>query len=83
MTTLRRFKNRVTPDGDHLTESPDGDWIDYADHEQFVRDLLAQRDELAQALRDVSVWIIAPDTSDKSLQIMCQKVSTALAKVLL
>lgn len=31
LASIKRFHNRVTPDGDHLTEHPEGDWVDFAD----------------------------------------------------
>jgi len=50
---VQRFKNRVTPDGDHLAEDPNGDWVDYADHRKVLESLLAdnvRKDERIAAL---------------------------------
>ena len=31
-TTFRRFKNKMTPEGDLLLDDPNGEWMLYSDH---------------------------------------------------
>ncbi len=67
-------------DDDGYVMSSDGNVIASDKMPNDVKNLIASAPELYTTLEDLSIWLIAPDTSDKTLRQKCKIVSAALAK---